>query len=486
MSSHCESSSFVMVDEEATVETTTTEMSLKFRSAAEKSVVTKDTKTVTVGATIEAGPAATTRPPVDVVTVTDRSGSMSGKKMELCKETQKLLIGELKADDRFGLVSFDTHVKVEVPFERVGTKETQMKIIEKMRAGATTNLSGGLFKGLDLFDRSELPEDATEERVRALLLLTDGIANVGISDPDALVSALGDVLGKMSGVPPAIFTFGYGSDTNAKVLQQLAEKDGKGGYYFIDSTDRVVGAFADCLGGLLSVVAQTVVLDVHVDHGTISRIRRDTGVTKVSETHYTVDLGDVYAEEQRDVIIEVTPSGNEEVTCDFTLKYVDVLNGAMAEASTSTSVLLSNDVSKNTTSEHVMAQVARLDVADALTAARDDADAGRFEKAQFNLKAAKSKVAAVSEVLPAHGPSNALLKRLNFDLDAVAASSASAAVYQARGRHEMSSKAMGHQMQRCMSDSDSDGEEEDGEQVRNQYRNASKKAMKSRWTSRLK
>mmetsp|Transcript_19365 Transcript_19365/g.59786 ORF Transcript_19365/g.59786 Transcript_19365/m.59786 type:complete len:491 (-) Transcript_19365:2227-3699(-) len=481
---------FVMVDDDETVSVATAateETVLRLSAEAEHSVLKKDTTLFTVGASLRAAEATTKRPPVDVVTVQDRSGSMGGEKLFLCKETQKLLLSELKEGDRFGLVSFDNTVKVEVP---LGAARDVSHVIDRVRAGATTNLSGGLFKGIDLFSAltdDDDDDDSSKERVRALLLLTDGIANVGITDPDALVAALGDVLDKFPKTPPAVFTFGYGADTNAKLLQQLAQRDGKGGYYFVDSTDRVVGAFADCLGGLLSVVAQTAVLDVKVKNGKIARVRRDaTSLTKLDDAHYTVDLGDVYQEEQRDVIVQVErTSSEEEITVEFALRYVDAVAGKVASAATSTTVRFSDDVSANRTSAHVAAQVARLDVAAALHAARDDADRGHFDKAQGDIDAAKAKVREAFQFLPPGESANAaLLRRLDFDLDVVKDASRSKQAYDAKGRHQMTSKAYGHAQQRCMSDSDSDEEEGGSNKPRNQYRNAAKKAMKSKWVAK--
>ena len=87
----------------------------------EKGALSYDSShTVTAMASLVAPPSSeeATRAPLDIVAVVDKSGSMgTGGKMALMQTTLKMLIdrGGLNATDRFGLVSFDDKVKVEIP-----------------------------------------------------------------------------------------------------------------------------------------------------------------------------------------------------------------------------------------------------------------------------------------------------------------------------------------------------------------------------------
>ena len=114
-------------------------------------------------------------PDVDVVVVMDRSGSMGAeRKLELCKETTELLIEQLRPSDRFGLVSFDHRVKTNQAL--VSATSDVTRAVKSLRPGGTTNLSGGLVAGLGLLSAAP-----AAERIRAVLLLTDGLANAGIT-----------------------------------------------------------------------------------------------------------------------------------------------------------------------------------------------------------------------------------------------------------------------------------------------------------------
>ena len=304
------------------------------------------------------------RAPLDVVVALDCSGSMSGAKLALCQETIALLIRELRSDDRFALVSFDHTVKREMDLASMdgdGAKARAEACAHRVKSGGTTNLSGGLLEALQIAaDASGAPAVATpvtddpppprrpsarealstaitslfgrdadgavadgavkeeaaavapppgappKARVRAVMLLTDGHMNAGITDAAQLLNVVRGVLdGDAAGA--SLYCFGYGSDHNSQLLRQLstAAGDGRGGYYFVESTESVVGAFADCLGGLMSVVAQNVALEISPAPGsTISRVRR-SGAVALDGGRWRVPLGDLFAEEERDVLVDV-------------------------------------------------------------------------------------------------------------------------------------------------------------------------------------
>merc|ERR1719305_409998 len=309
---------------------------------------------------------------------------------------------------------------------------------------------------------------------------TDGLANAGITEEQPLIAATKSLL---EGTTTGLYTFGYGSDHNASLLQSIAGAagDGKGSYYFIETAEKVVGAFADCLGGLLSVAAQNVVVEVKASAGRIARVRRE-GATRVDDRTWTVPLGDVFEEEQRDVLVEVELLGSENVEVSFALRYVDAANGRVSHATATASVAV--DAAKAQTAvpdNHVTEQRARLDTADALLSARECADRRDIAGARRVLESQKAKIAALKVAAVTGG----LIERLAHDLAVVLEGLANEDAYRARGRQWMTSKMMGHQMQRCMEDSSSSEEETTMPRLtgsvgraRNVYRNTSKKSSK--------
>merc|ERR1719359_2775925 len=105
-----------------------------------------------------------------------------------------------------------------------------------------------------------------EGRTRAVMLFTDGLANEGIRDTAQLCAAVNGALSAASaklGGPISLFTFGFGADHNESCLRALATGSGAGGlYYYVSTAEDIPNAFADCLGGLTSVVAQNASLSL--------------------------------------------------------------------------------------------------------------------------------------------------------------------------------------------------------------------------------
>ena len=192
---------------------------------------------------------------IDVVIVLDKSGSMSGnKKLGLCLKTAEFLTKQLTKRDRLGIISYDTHVSEDLPLTYMDAKgrATALDSIKRIRAGSMTNLSGGALKGIETIQRGMKNSEAD---VKSVLLLTDGLANQGITGSQSIVAAVKGALEMTKGVK--FYTFGFGSDHDEKLLKDLSEIT-QSSYYFIESSEGIPSAFGDCLGGLLTLIAQNV------------------------------------------------------------------------------------------------------------------------------------------------------------------------------------------------------------------------------------
>jgi Ca-activated chloride channel family protein len=108
---------------------------------------------------------------------------MSGAKLDYTRRAVKFTLEHLEAEDIVSIVTFDNEVNVLVPAQKVDHKDQAIQALSRVRAGGMTNLSGGLFKGASL-----VRENLSENRINRVVLLTDGLANVGITDPQELVS----------------------------------------------------------------------------------------------------------------------------------------------------------------------------------------------------------------------------------------------------------------------------------------------------------
>ena len=121
------------------------------------------------------------RAPVNIAIVIDKSGSMSGQKIKKAKEAAIMAIQRLNSRDIISVVTYDSTVNVLVPATKVSDRERIFRKIRAIRAGGSTALFAGVSKGA-----SEIRKFLSEERVNRLVLLSDGLANVGPSSPAEL------------------------------------------------------------------------------------------------------------------------------------------------------------------------------------------------------------------------------------------------------------------------------------------------------------
>jgi len=236
----------------------------------------------------------TKRPDLNIAVVLDRSGSMSGDKLEYAKKSVRVLLDHLGPRDRLSLVAFDNDVLPLVEGVRGGDTTEIAHVVDGITTGGSTNLSGGWIKGIELAGR-----DASAEQVNAVLLLTDGQANAGITDPSAL-AALGE--GVLQAKSVRTSCLGVGSDFREDLLKGIATAAG-GRFYYVDSPDHAPEIFKEELGGLLAVVAQNVALDLTFADG-VAGVAQLTGYPwKLQGASARLILGDFHAGQVKHALV---------------------------------------------------------------------------------------------------------------------------------------------------------------------------------------
>lgn len=241
-----------------------------------------------------APPAPTTdRPPLDVVLVLDKSGSMNGRPIEAVKAATAHLLRLLGVDDRVGVVAFDDSVELVLDLDRHDADQAIAKV-NTISGGGSTNLSGGWLKAVELLEGSVRPE-----AIRRIVLLTDGQANVGVTEPDALCTYTSSARSK--GITTS--TIGFGSHYDEQLLSQLADA-GAGNDYWCAGPDQAPQIFNDEFKGLASVVAQNVSVELRPSAGVLGvRVLNEFPITNVAGG-VQIALGDAYGEEKRRVVAE--------------------------------------------------------------------------------------------------------------------------------------------------------------------------------------
>lgn len=211
---------------------------------------------------ITAPPATATaaRPRVNVAFVLDRSGSMGGRnKINLARRAVLEGIDRLAATDRFSVVVYDNDVDV-VAYGATASGDAKRRAHDALASigpRGNTNLSGGWLRGAE-----QVAEVLDPEAVNRVLLLTDGLANEGITNPSELQRHAQEL--RLRGVSTS--TFGVGEDFDEALLGGMADAGG-GQYRFIGRAEEIPTLIRSEVGELLEVTARGVVLRVRGPEG---------------------------------------------------------------------------------------------------------------------------------------------------------------------------------------------------------------------------
>lgn len=235
------------------------------------------------------------RPPVNLALVIDRSGSMSGDKIEKAREAALEAVRRLGPDDIVALIAYDSSVQTLVPAQRVGDGRRLERAIRGIEAGGNTALHGGVTRGAD-----EIRRHMEDRRfVNRVVLLSDGLANVGPRTPDEL-GRLGTSLLK-EGI--SVTTIGLGLGFNEDLMTRLAQRS-DGNTYFVEHSGDLPGIFAAELGDVLNVVARRVVIEIDFPAGVrpLAFVGRD-GTIRGQRAE--LSLNQLYGGQEKFALVEV-------------------------------------------------------------------------------------------------------------------------------------------------------------------------------------
>lgn len=240
----------------------------------------------------------TNRTPVNVSFVIDRSGSMNGLRIEQAREAAIMAINRLEPNDIASVVIFDDRVEVLVPAQKVTDRKYFTDRIRQVGVRGSTAIYAGVSQGA-----SEVRKNMDPRRLNRVVLLSDGLANVGPKNP-AEFAQLGRELLK-EGI--SVSTIGLGKDYNEDLMLQLA-KAGDGNHAFAAMPDDLIKIFNKEFDDVLASCAQTVSIDVDLQPGArvVRAISRDGDI---QPAHAKFQMNQIYQETEHYVLLEIELDG---------------------------------------------------------------------------------------------------------------------------------------------------------------------------------
>jgi Mg-chelatase subunit ChlD len=195
---------------------------------------------------------------INLALVIDKSGSMAdADKLSRVKESLLNLVDQLRATDVLSIVVFDSEAQVLMPARTLGDRETVKQLIRGLEPGSSTNIHAGLMLGYQ-----EALKNYRRDATNRVVLLTDGIANQGVTDPAKM--AQDSLSFNDRGID--LSTIGVGLDLNKDLLRQLA-KSGRGLFHFVADAQDIKKVFIKEVQSLVSPVASEPNVEIEYDSG---------------------------------------------------------------------------------------------------------------------------------------------------------------------------------------------------------------------------
>ncbi|KAJ4849794.1 hypothetical protein Tsubulata_029045 [Turnera subulata] len=405
----------------------------------------------------------TPRAPVDLVTVLDISGSMAGTKLALLKRAMGFVIQNLGSNDRLSVIAFSSTARRLFPLCRMTDtgRQQALQAVNSLVAHGGTNIAEGLRKG------AKVMEDRREKNpVASIILLSDGqdtytVSSSGSNQPQPnyrLLLPLSMHGTENSGFQIPVHAFGFGADHDASSMHFISEISG-GTFSFIETEAVIQDAFAQCIGGLLSVVVQELQVGVECVHPSIRLGSVKAGNYPVhwmdASRAGLIEVGDLYADEERDFLVSINvPAetfGHKTRLLKVKCSYKDPLTKEVTTLENEVHLDRPENAGEVAVSIEVDRQRNRLQAAEAMSRARTVAEQGDLAAAVSILEDCRK---ALSETVSAKSHDR-LCVALDAELKEMQERMASRHVYEASGRAYILSGLSSHSWQRATARGDS-------------------------------
>lgn len=410
----------------------------------------------------------TSRAPVDLVTVLDVSGSMAGTKLALLKRAMGFVIQNLGPSDRLSVVAFSSTARRLFHLRRMSESGRQqaLQAVNSLVSSGGTNIAEGLRKGAKVIE-----ERKEKNPVCSIILLSDGQDTYTVSTgggggahqsrPDYRSLLPYSIRGGTTGHRIPVHAFGFGTDHDSASMHSISETSG-GTFSFIEAEGVIQDAFAQCIGGLLSVVVQEMHVEVDCVHPGVrlGTIKSGSYASRVADDRRRglINVGDLYADEERDFLVSINvpalhePSSEETVLLKVGCIYRDpVSKDTVPVKMEEVKIRRPEVVTGQMTSIEVDCQRNRHQAAEAMAEARTAAEHGALSEAVSILENCRRLLAES----PSGRSGDRLCTALDAELREMQQRMANRQRYEASGRAYVLSGLSSHSWQRATARGDS-------------------------------
>ena len=264
--------------------------------------------------------------------VIDVSGSMGYEnRLELVKRTLTLLVGQLRSDDKVGIVVYGTNARVVLPHTSIVNREHILTAIRTLAPEGATNAEAGLRMGYEL-----ALQNSKSDCINRVILCSDGVANVGQTGSDAILKEIRTYV--KEGV--TLTTVGFGMGNYNDILMEQLANNGNGSYAYVDTISEAKRIFVENLTGTLQVIAKDAKIQVEFNPETVSRFRllgyENRRLAHEDFRDDTVDAGEVGAGHSVTALYEIKLHENADgKLATVSIRHEDPDTGNVAEVNES-------------------------------------------------------------------------------------------------------------------------------------------------------
>jgi Ca-activated chloride channel homolog len=260
--------------------------------------------------------------PLNLSLVLDKSGSMTGEKIEQAKEALIGLIKSLSPEDMVSIVTYDDGVNIVYQQSSIDSLEQLIQVVNNIYGGGGTYLEGGLREGI-----KQVVTRKSDDYINRVILFSDGVATNGITDAEGL----GRVAAGGSEQGVSISTMGFGTDYDEKVMTSIAI-NGSGNYQYIRYAEDIPKSLKEELSMLKSTVASQT--KVKVIHDPSIRFIRTFGYRYESKNGYVeIPIRDFFSGDKGKAILHFKTDAKDlsDPNIKITLNYIDAVNDRKEE-----------------------------------------------------------------------------------------------------------------------------------------------------------